>query len=63
MKSSGTEESLFEKERKYSEEIYKTRWQAEVVDPHEFEIKFSVPLRDGGKNLRFRPRKAQLTFC
>ncbi len=62
MKMQKREQALFDKEREYYESVFENRWRAEVVKPQEFERKFMLPLRDGGKNLRFRPRKAQLDF-
>lgn len=62
MKAKEQEKILFDKEREYSENVYRTRWRAEVVNQQEFESNFSVPLRKGGKNLRFRAYCAQFNF-
>lgn len=62
MKSKRNVSLLADREREYSENVYRTRWQPVVFDPDEFERRYSISLCNGGTNLRFRAYKAQFDF-
>ncbi len=57
-----TQEEIFDQEQIYSEAVYKEKWHPKILNPREFELRYSVPLRNGGGNLRFRSYKAQFDF-
>lgn len=56
------EETLLDKEREYYQRVFKNKWRAEAVKPQEFERRYTLSLRNGGKNLRFRAYKAYFDF-